>query len=627
MTSDNDFVRLFSPKIVERLEDDTFEGGVHILRSSPGGGKTTLLRAFTPPALNAFWSARKTPDLADSYQRLVARGVLDQSHGPQLLGVLLSCAAGYADLPPGADIEQDTLFRALLDCRVVLRAVRSIGLLAGLGPDDDLAQITLSYDPSVADLRGIPLLRDAAQMARWAEEVEQNVYTSLDSFRKPDDSSMPAHFRFESVLWLQAVAFEFQGRALAPKRLLMIDDVQRLRKKQRDLLIDELTVLRPSIPVWLSERTIAMGDDDLLSQGVRDGREIRHYNLEEMWSLSKGGAQSFVGFAQNILDRRMKRQDTVASSAFSQCLRTEFNAQEIRSIFDKAVSQYTESSSRLRGRARYEGWLAKADRLTEDPSWESLLDLYSIQILLSRDEKRRQMTLDLSLSDEELEERDSSQVRGAAELFASQGAGLPYYFGLDRLCAMASSNVDELLFLASELYVGLQARQAVRKPDLILSPSDQEKLLKAAAKKKRNFIPRNHSRGSNAQRLLDAVGAFCKDKTFAPNAPYAPGVTGVRLSQQELHRLNNPRPSVGQSGMALRKVIAECVAENLLIIRNSSASTSRDSGQVFYLNRTLCAHYDLPLQFGGWQDVTVVNLEEWMNLGVVQTRRRRLESL
>src|SRR5580700_11294656 len=109
-TSDQEFVRLFSPKILERLADDAFEGAVHIFRSPPGGGKTTLLRAFTPMALKAFWNARRSPDMSESHKTLLARGVLDEHEGPRLLGVLLSCASGYADLPPGAALAQEGLF-------------------------------------------------------------------------------------------------------------------------------------------------------------------------------------------------------------------------------------------------------------------------------------------------------------------------------------------------------------------------------------------------------------------------------------------------------------------------------------------------------------------------------------
>ena len=89
-TSDHDFVRLFSPKILENLSDDAFGGGVHIFRSAPGAGKTTLLRAFTPTALRAFWNPRRRsqePGVSETFQRLVARGVLEKHENPPFLGV------------------------------------------------------------------------------------------------------------------------------------------------------------------------------------------------------------------------------------------------------------------------------------------------------------------------------------------------------------------------------------------------------------------------------------------------------------------------------------------------------------------------------------------------------------
>ena len=74
--------------MIEHLDDSVFEGGVHIFRSLPGGGKTTLLRAFAPPALRAFWNARLARDMSEAYRQLVSVQVLDKERGPQLLGVV-----------------------------------------------------------------------------------------------------------------------------------------------------------------------------------------------------------------------------------------------------------------------------------------------------------------------------------------------------------------------------------------------------------------------------------------------------------------------------------------------------------------------------------------------------------
>ncbi|MBY0370973.1 hypothetical protein K2X33_09820, partial [bacterium] len=256
---------------------------------------------------------------------------------------------------------------------------------------------------------------------------------------------------------------------------------------------------------------------------------------------------------------------------------------------------------------------------------ESLQGLFVTRILLARDELKRQMSLELApLSTEDLEQRDSSQVQAAADIFLHEELNIPYYYGIDRLCVLATNNVEELLSLAAALYDGLRAKQILRRPEILLSPQEQEKLLREVARKKREFIPKNHTEGTRAQRLLDSIGSFCRDRTFVPNAPYAPGVTGVRLSQNELYKLRSG--SHKEFGAILRRVLAECVAENLLVSRASAASTARDGGTVFYLNRTLCAHYGLPLQMGGWQDQTLESLIEWMEKGRIPARRNLLEA-
>jgi hypothetical protein len=185
---------------------------------------------------------------------------------------------------------------------------------------------------------------------------------------------------------------------------------------------------------------------------------------------------------------------------------------------------------------------------------------------------------------------------------------------------MATNNIEELLSLAAALYEGLRAKLVLRRADLILSAFEQEKLLREAARRKREFIPKAHSEGTRAARLLDAIGSFCREKTFQPTAPYAPGVTGIRFSQSELAKMRREQPRATDAISVLRKVMSESVAENLLTARESAASASREGGTVFYLNRTLCVHYGLPLQYGGWQDISMQDAVDWMEKGRVAKR-------
>ncbi len=621
-TADQEFVDFFSPKILEKLHEDCMQGGVHIFRSPPGGGKTTILRAFTPNALRAFWHAR--PTQTESYRQLVGRGVLNENTGPQLLGVFLSCAAGYSDLPPGTSGADEGAFRALLDCRIVLRALRSLGDHLGNASPSILNSVKLEYDSKARDLTAIPLKETVGEMVEWAEKRERGVYGSLDVINAPTDGATLSQLRFEAVLWLQYVRFIYNGNMVAPKRLLMIDDIQKLRKSQRSLLIDELISLRPTLPVWLAGRNIAFLDE-FLSQGAREGRDVRDYSLEEMWGVGKGASQ-FIPFAQNILDRRFMRQSAVPGNSFGQYLVDNLSQEEIDDTYPKALVIFQNETARHRSSGRYADWLERANDSPQHLNPDAFFELYITRILIARDVTKKQLTLELGpLSTDDLEDRESSSVKAAAEIFANYELKVPYYFGMDKLCSMATNNVEELLSLAAALYDGMKAKQVLRRQQPQLSPAEQEKRLRDAALSKINFVPRGHTEGRHAQRLLDAIGVFCRDRTFLMNAPYAPGVTGVRLANGEMEKLKKIAKGAKGPVATLARVLFECVAENLLVTRPSNPSTSREGGTVLYLNRTLCAHHGLPLGYGGWQETTVQRLLDWMENGLQPTRKHGLE--
>lgn len=611
-TTDQEFALVFSPKILEKLSDEVFKGGVHIFRSAPGGGKTTILRAFTPSILRNFWLSRGNNELKESFPQFVEKGVLSEQDGPQVLGVLISCASGYADLLPSVSLIEEGPFRALLDCRVILRTIRSLGAYLGFASDESLDSIHLEYTDEAKDLQGIPRLTSARELSEWAEVQEKRIYAQMDSFAGDSSQSVPSSERIESVMWLQSVRFMRNGSQVAMKRLLMIDDLHRLRRKQREMLTDELTVQRPGIPVWLAMRTLVLGDE-LLSQGAKSGRDIREYSLEELWGSSKGIHQ-FLPFAQNVLDRRMRQQDTVTGT-FAQRLREQLESDEVNAYAQPAVEALRAALHPHEKNERYREWSARAEKKSKAPNLDALLELFVTRILVARDASKKQMSFDLALPAEVIDDKDNSSLRAAAEILLHEELDLPFYYGMERLCVMATYNVEELLSIAAALYEGIVAKQVLRTRRHELSPNEQEKILREVAARRLSFVPKQHTEGTRAQKLITSIGGYCRSRTFLPNAPYAPGVTGVRLSQSELEILQGQTSPLGAQGDLLRRVLSECIAENLLVLRSSSASTARNAGSILYLNRTLCAHFGLPLQMGGWQDVSCTDLIEWMLRG------------
>ncbi|QND79579.1 hypothetical protein H4W19_14695 [Pseudoxanthomonas mexicana] len=611
-TSDEEFALVFSPKILEKLPEQAFKSGVHIFRSAPGGGKTTILRAFTPSVLRSFWRSRGNNELKESFPQFVEKGAVNDQDGPQLLGVLLSCASGYADLLPTASPIEEGPFRALFDCRVVLRTMRSLSAFLGFASDDALDAIRLEYADEAKDLQEIPRLESARDLAEWADAQEKRIYAQMDSFAGRSNQSVPSSRRIESILWLQSVRFVRNGHPIASKRLLMIDDLHRLRRKQREVLTDELIVQRPSMPVWLAMRTLVLGDE-LLSQGAKQGRDIQEYLLEELWGSTKGIHQ-FLPFALNVLERRMRQQDAVTGT-FAQRIREQLEQDEINTFVQPAIEALRTSLQPHEKNARYSEWSARAERKSESPSLEALLEFFVTRILVARDVSKKQLSFDLALPAEVIDDKDSSSLRAAAEVLLHDDLALPYYYGMERLCVMATYNVEELLSMAAALYEGIIAKQVLRTRHNDLSPGEQERILREVALRRLKFVPKHHTEGSRAQKLITSIGGYCRSRTFLPNAPYAPGVTGVRLSQQELEKLQSRSRPLGEQGDTLRRVLTECIAENLLVLRQSSASTARDAGSILYLNRTLCAHFGLPLQMGGWQDVSCTDLIDWMSRG------------
>src|SRR5437899_7419643 len=92
--SDATFLRLYSPSVLDVLPRSGMWDRVQVFRSSPGGGKTSLLRLFTPPSLLALYESRASEDYRELYHRMKGIEAVSED-GPLVLGVYLSCAKNY----------------------------------------------------------------------------------------------------------------------------------------------------------------------------------------------------------------------------------------------------------------------------------------------------------------------------------------------------------------------------------------------------------------------------------------------------------------------------------------------------------------------------------------------------
>jgi len=86
--TETSFLTLFEPGILEVMPTEGFWETVHILRSAAGGGKTSLIRLFTPNTLLALCAKRADDRIKELHQRMKELGAIDDA-GPAVHGVMV----------------------------------------------------------------------------------------------------------------------------------------------------------------------------------------------------------------------------------------------------------------------------------------------------------------------------------------------------------------------------------------------------------------------------------------------------------------------------------------------------------------------------------------------------------
>src|SRR4051812_3603961 len=166
--SDATFLRLFGPGMLDLLPVENLWDKPQLFRSAPGGGKTSLLRLFTPSALLTLHSRRTEENVRELHQRMMELGAVGEG-GPRLLGVLLLCGRNYA-LLQDLDLDQprkNRLFFGLLNARIVLAPLRSTLALRGLAFPGDLPRLRVTTVPDLPLLPDLKLPCDGAELFRW----------------------------------------------------------------------------------------------------------------------------------------------------------------------------------------------------------------------------------------------------------------------------------------------------------------------------------------------------------------------------------------------------------------------------------------------------------------------------
>ncbi len=619
--SDAAFVRLFGPQCLKLLESARDRGEqLVILRSAEGGGKTSLMRLFTPRVLLALHKQRTEEDQRELFTRLAGMGVVSD-RGVHCLGVLLSLANDYEAIS-ALDLDEGRrarIFFALLNARVLLAAVAgALDLMQTTAAD--LASLRVEATGATGEAPyGLQLPATGDALVRWATSVETEIYELMDSFEFPGDRVTGHDTPFVLHL-LTSDRVRWNGAPFVDHVQVMLDDVHKLARDQRDRLLRTIIDARAPVGVWLGQRFEALSETELLSSGAETGRDIGAVvKLEQFWRRERS---VFEKFTLEIATRRAEAAAGVEISSFGSHLAL-VPVAEVATIDDAVAAVEARVRALANGSALFQEWI-RARAAEEDEPWSRAVSWRALEILIERERRKPQRRLfDESIFEGDAPEaQDDSSVRNAAELFLSREVGLPYYYGPQRLCALASWNVQQFLAVAGDQFEEMLAASLLRKsPDL--TPSRQDAIVRKASEQFWADIPRRVQEGRAVQRLLDAIGEFAASETYLPNAPYSPGVTGIAITMADRESLRAAAElRRGPSDLALlARCISLALAHNLL----EPLPDHRGQGEnlmVLYLNRLLCVRYELPLHYGGYRRRKLTELAAWATAGLTNVERR-----
>jgi hypothetical protein len=602
------FLRNFSPGALEFVPEAIWDRPF-VLRSAPGGGKTSLMRLFTVQSLFAANAHRSEfSPLVYELERLGALGATAPTH----LGVLLNLNRDYQSL---LDLNLDhevriRLFFRLLDARILLSVMRAALWMVG---SSDPAEIELVPLEGLADaelaasaLGGL----DGKTLWETAQASEREVLAPLDALlpASVEIAGGLASPELHSLRLLSHTRLQVGETEIAQRPLVMLDDGHALASEQREALLNRLADRTLQVARWYSERIEALSNEELLRDST-EGRDFVELQIEPRTGERRGRKLEKV--LRDVSNRR-------ASVALEDYANVQQRFSDLIKVSDEELLGGREGeilstlrsrvSELAKGRQRYELWL---ESVAADTGYEAAVGLRALEILISADLEHQQGDLfDPPLDLEELERR-KTRIQAVAPHFLAREFELPFYVGPKKFAQLASYNMDQYLRLAGDLFDLMLAEVTLRRSPH-LSAVDQEKIARRASERYWREAPARVEHGTLVRRFAQAILTLAQAETFRDTAPYAPGVTGVAMLMSDREKLLEPETRAEIEGAdKLFRAIGAGVAKNIFSVELDYA-VKNQRVMVIYLNRLFCPRFGLPLGRGGFRERRLETMASWM---------------
>lgn len=608
------YLSTFGADALDLLPDELWDRPL-IIRSAPGAGKTSLLRAVSAEVLRVLIHRSGHDEIIG---RLQSMGALDADGRPAVMGFRVSLVRDYGgiiDLETDGRVAQRTFLR-LLDARIITEFCGAIEQLIEVEEGPVLDAVTIR--PEIAGETSLDRLGGAcaADLRRWARRTEEEILDRLDSVL-PSDDQLDGHAALYSLRALSGAQLVVDGETSPLRPLLLLDDGQELAAAQRKLLLDAFHDRELRLARWYTERYSAMEAEDLVGDGEPRRNSVPVWlerEAQRMGAATRRGARTrkFEKLLADIAGRRANRllheYDNV-DLQFTELLDVD-EGDELTPRAERATAVIRERLvAQTEGSDRYSKWFADADGLN---LLDSARRWRELEIVITRDRDRSELGLfELQLDEEERKARSDAAIREAADLWLRREFGLPFYWGSERLAKLSAENIEQYLNLSADLFDEMLAGITLREGAEV-ARLRQDAALTVACDQFWTEIPDRRIGGRAIQQLLRHIAKLCRAETYRPKAPYAPGVTGTALSMRDRARLLDPDVRERLPGaQPLFEALHGAIGHNLLRARKDY-SVKNDRWMVLYLNRLTCVRYGLPLGYGGFREKPLEEMCRWM---------------
>ena len=385
--NDEEFVKLFGSGALEVMREiaDPWLGLV-FLRSAPGGGKTTLLRLLTPRPLELTRRLVDNPQVKLTHDSLIRSGAVSADR-PEIFATMVEFTPEYRELSQYD--RGNSLFRELLNSRIVISVLRALLERSARVYPRDLDTISIKWEPESGAT--IPAQASGMELFEWASTIENGFYERMDDLGDPGPAH-GGHARLDALRWFaRATMQDVQGPVTA-KRVLLLDEVQRLSREQRSSLTKLLTDARENCGIWVSERLEALHHRELLSEGALEQRDYeRVVQLERRWEGPRG--KTYAKFVEQIAKLRAAKAEGFEDRDFFAGIAETDDMACWGDRYDAACDVIRgRIEERVRGETRYDDWLRRAQSAAGS-AWEKALGWRVTEVLVAREINRAQREL------------------------------------------------------------------------------------------------------------------------------------------------------------------------------------------------------------------------------------------